>query len=250
MHEIAMQTGNEVRPAYQLYSRRAIALATFFGSVIAGVFLIGSNLKKLDRSEEVLQAYVFGVITLGTLIVLAIKIPSLDKVPDTLFHLVQLGVIELYAYLKIGPDLKEHDEHKGIFYSNWRAIGISLLVLPLVTASIFGINYLTQSRVDFGNGQSVYYEDDAIKAEAQKLGEYLVYAGYFGNDTPADANLRKINDVITVQFFLIDDAFTNKDIIGAFIAMRWEIDKQVFPENKVCFELCDSAYKVKKTLTH
>ncbi len=249
MNENVNQSIEENYHAYQLYSQKAIGIATALGSIIAGVFLIASNLKKLERSEEVLQTYIFGIVIFALILISLIKIPMADNAPGVVIQIIQVGIIYLFANNKIGKDLKLHEEKKGSFYSNWRTVGISLLLLPLVVGALIGVNILGETKVDFGNDQYVYYEYDANEDNAKALGNYLLKVGFFRNDTPIDVTIGKIDGDIYVKFVLADGYWLKPDIIDFFETVRQDLIRYIFKGNNVNIILCDDFYRPKKTIS-
>jgi len=249
MTEEISQPTTELRPEYSLYSQAAISLATVLGSIVAGAFLLGSNLKKLNRSDEVLQTYFFGIVTLGLLLFITFKLPIADKIPGILFELLQVGLIYLFMQHKIGKDLKIHDQRKGIYYSKWRATGISLLCLPLVIAIGIGIYYLSITRVDFKNDHYVYYETGATKEDAKALGKYLTEVGFFGNENPIDVKINKAENAINVYFVLAKDAWFDPEIISSFTLLRLDLVEQIFQNEKINVILCDEYENQKKIIS-
>ncbi len=236
------------RPEYSLYSLSAINLATAFGSILAGAVLLASNLKKVNREDEALQTYIFGFFILILLFFSIILIPNANKIPDALIQLIQVGFIYGFSYYKFNTEFKSHEKKKGKYYSKWRAFGISLLLLPLVLGILFGINFLTEKKVDFGNEQFVYYEFDATKDDAVTLGNYLQKIGFFGSEGPKDVRIGKISNVYTVSFPLVEDAWNDDEIIFLFTQLRSELAENVFKGATVEIKLCNVFNIPKKTI--
>ncbi len=249
MNESLRQSMDEKYPEYKLYSQKSINIATGMGSIIAGSFFLASNLKKLGRSDEVLQTYILGVVSFAIIIFSLIKIPMADKIPGVLIQLIQVGIIYLFANYKIGSDLNAHDEKKGSFYSNWRTTGISLLLLPLVIGVLIGVNLLGETKVDFGNDQFVYYEYEATEENAKTLGNYLLKIEFFGSDTPIDVTIRKVENDIDIKFILADDSWLNPEVVNFFSLVRQELIRDVFKGENVNIILCDVFSNAKKTIS-
>jgi hypothetical protein len=248
MDDISQPT-TDLRPEYSLYSQAAINLATVLGSIIAGSFLLASNLKKLNRTDEVLKTYFFGIITLVLVLFITFKLPIADKIPGILFELLQVGLIYLFVQYKIGKDLKIHSQRKGNYYSKWRAAGISLLCLPIIIAVGVGVYYLTITRVNFKNEHYVYYESGANKDDAKALGNYLIEVGFFGNENPIDVKINKAENAINVYFVLSKDAWLDPEIISSFTLLRLDLVEQIFQNDKINIILCDEYENQKKIIS-
>lgn len=227
------QTVQENIPEHSLYSKTAIDIATAFGSMIAGAFLIASNLKKLGRSDEVFQVYIFNIISFSLLMFLLIKIPFAEKIPDFFIQLLQVAIVHTFTRYKLGNDLENHGAQKGVYYSKWRAVGISMLLLPFVIGIFLGINYLSETKVDFGNGKLIYYKYDANKEDASKLGDYLQRVGVFDNDNEMDIYISKISNDIDISFTVIDKSLLDEELVLMFDRLRTEIQQNVFFKQKV-----------------
>jgi hypothetical protein len=127
---------------YKLFKISGIGLATFFGSAFAGGILLGLNFKRLGNDGAAQKAYIFSL--LATLVIIggAMFIPEDVPVPNVVFT-----VIQLFAMLQIskhfqGADIETHIANNGEIESNWKAFGISLLVLLALLAIIFVLTFI------------------------------------------------------------------------------------------------------------
>lgn len=111
----------------RLYSLAAVGWATVFGSPLAGAYIIAQNLRILGRGTEVRKVWLTGVGVLVALLVLAFILP--ENIPAAAFTAAQ--VVGMYQYGKVtwAEQVAGHAQRGGVFYSNWRAVGIGLLIL-------------------------------------------------------------------------------------------------------------------------
>ncbi|KAF1068876.1 MAG: hypothetical protein GAK45_01246 [Pseudomonas citronellolis] len=104
-----------------LYKLPAVGLATFFGTPIAGAWILQHNLRQLGLSEKIKEVWLCAVILLVAVVGIGWVLP--DNVPGLPFAVVQIVVMQQYAKKLLGERMAGHTR----YYSNWRAFGISLL---------------------------------------------------------------------------------------------------------------------------
>jgi hypothetical protein len=233
----------------KLYSQAALDIATALGSIVAGSFLLASNLKKLGRNDEIYKVFLFSFGVVLAIFLAILNLPSLEKIPGFVWQAFQVAIIHWYAEKMIGEDLRKYTQDNGAFYSRWRAAGIALLITPLVLALFIGVSFLGQTKVDFGNNQCVYYELGATKNDAKRLGNYLIDTEYFGGEYPADVTIDLKNGEINISFVLQDGAWLESEVISYFETARTELAEHVFTDEKVNILLCDGSYDAKKTIS-
>ncbi|MCP1623031.1 hypothetical protein [Pseudomonas nitroreducens] len=123
-----------------LYRLAAVGIATFFGTPIAGAWVIVQNLKALGRAHETRNIWLMGMgLTVG-IFVLGYFLP--DNVSGTP---IAVGtVVSMYYFAKqtFGAAVEKHLAGGGQWRSNWRAFGVSLLFLLGVLAVLFGGAFL------------------------------------------------------------------------------------------------------------
>lgn len=128
----------------RLYDLRAIEIATALSSVLGGAFLISRNLRALgehDKARNTLIAGVVGMIVV-TLIVLSIVLPhGTGRGGGLVIQAAQVVVVYLSASWLTGKAIKQHRASGATFYSRWRAVGVSLLVLPIAAGTFLAVAF-------------------------------------------------------------------------------------------------------------
>jgi hypothetical protein len=124
-------------PAVRLYKISGIALATAFGSVLAGGLLMFLNYRMLGLRRQATRALQYSALAIVVILGIALLIPTGWKVPNVVFTIPQLVVMTVLALQFQGDAIKAHRNGAGQMASNWRALGISLLVMVVVLASLF-----------------------------------------------------------------------------------------------------------------
>lgn len=127
-----LQVASSAQP---LYSLAGIGLATFFGTPLAGAWLLAHDLKALGKHDRLPMLWGLSVALLVATLVLAFVLP--EEVPALPFAIAQLFAMMALARHLIEAEIKHHVAAGGVFLSNWRAVGIGLLVTLGFAALMF-----------------------------------------------------------------------------------------------------------------
>jgi hypothetical protein len=125
----------------ELYKINGIAIATFFGSVLAGGLLMAQNYKQLGKPDEAKKILIYSAIALIIIIALAFVVLDNWNVPAIVFTLPQWVGMQALAQGYQAKDIQAHEEAGGKLASNWKALGISLLVLLAIAAVVFFVAF-------------------------------------------------------------------------------------------------------------
>ncbi|MFR0691680.1 hypothetical protein ACLUTX_19945 [Enterobacterales bacterium AE_CKDN230030158-1A_HGKHYDSX7] len=131
-----LQEGPAAATGEPLYRLAAVGIATFFGTPIAGAWVMMQNLKALGCLEEVRKAWMMGLgFTIGIFVIGYFLPDNISGAPMSI-----ATVVGMYQFAKqtFGVALEQHAAGGGQWRSNWRAFGVSLLILAAVMAVIFG----------------------------------------------------------------------------------------------------------------
>lgn len=131
-----LQDGPAVATGEPLYRLAAVGIATFFGTPVAGAWVMAQNLKRLGRHPQVRNTWIAGVGALIAIFLLGLLLP--ENVPATPINIAAVLGMYHYAKQQFGAAVEQHAAQGGQFASNWRAFGVSLLILAAVMAVIFG----------------------------------------------------------------------------------------------------------------
>lgn len=130
-------TDNEA-PAVEspMYKLVGIGLATAFGTVIAGGFLMSKNFKSMGEHGKARSTMIYAVVAFLAIFGLAFLIPESLNIPNSVFTITQVVVMVQLAKHHQGATLAAIKASNGSFQSNWKAFGISLLFLLGVAATV------------------------------------------------------------------------------------------------------------------
>lgn len=125
----------------RLYSLAAVGWATFFGTPLAGAYVLNHNLKALGLLDKLKATWLLAIGLLLVVTALAFVLP--DNAPGTAFTVAQMMAMYYYAKQLHAPALDAHRAQQGTFFSNWRAVGIGLLMLLAVLVVAIPLLLLT-----------------------------------------------------------------------------------------------------------
>lgn len=120
----------------KLFKVSGIGVATFFGTVLAGGYLMYRNYKNLGRHAEANQALIWSAVAVAAFVGIALLLPENINPPSIGFTVVQVIVITQLAKKFFSDALLDHELHGGKLASNWLAFGISLLVLSILAVML------------------------------------------------------------------------------------------------------------------
>lgn len=127
----------EKPPEYKLYTPKGVMIATFFGTAIAGGYLIAKNYKRLGNDSGAWQAMFYSLlVVIGSFIVgsfLPDNFPSMAVSVPVLFG---MGVVMKHRQ---GAALEQHLQNHGQYESCWKAWGISLLFMVAIALILVAI---------------------------------------------------------------------------------------------------------------
>lgn len=149
----------------ELYSQRAISIATYFGGPLAAGILARQNFINLGKEQLGKNALIIGIISTILLFVGIFSVPDyiIDKIPNPLIPLVYTGIIYLIIEKYQGSELKEHKEKNRPFYSAWKATGIGAICMLFLLGSIFGYAFLSPDDFDtktYDNGIAEFNKNE------------------------------------------------------------------------------------------
>lgn len=200
-------------PAYGLFDSRAIGIATFFGTPIAGASLMFANDRHLGKAGR-------GVMLLAgaTLVTLLVIFISWNIPPggSSIFGLAMLLGMTMLAKKVQGPAVDAHVERGGHLASRWIAFGVALVFLAIVFGAVFMIYKMKEGpKVVIGAKDEIYYTGTATLAEAQALGAALQGAHYF-QDNGVTVLLDKGSAGTAVSFVVKDGIWNQPKMVSAF----------------------------------
>ena len=134
--------GKQKTYSYRLFKVTGIGVATFFGTALAGGYLIYRNYKNLGNDAAAKKVMLLSAVATAALFGVSLIIPEGVAGPNVGLTIAQVVVMTQLAKKWFEDDLLDHEVNGGTLASNWLAFGISLLVflllLLLVVAVVVG----------------------------------------------------------------------------------------------------------------
>jgi hypothetical protein len=191
-------------PAYRLFDSTSVAIATLFGSPIAGTILMGVNYRRLGNASSQALALVIGLAATGVAVLLGYLMPqgATGGVAVALLLATRTAAKSMQ-----GPAVEQHVSQGGKLGSRWAAFGVGLAALAVILGGIVGFEMLRRGpKVTIGTKDEVYYSGSAAKEDAQTLGAALKTSGFF-QDKGVTVLLSKGEGGSIVSFVVQDGAW-------------------------------------------
>ena len=134
--EAARLPGAEVA----LFTSQQIALATFFGSALAGSALLGLNELRLGRPQAGALSLLFGVFGTAALVALALVAPEGAPVSH-IFGIATILLLRAIAEKRQGAFVGAHLAAGGKKASSWAAFGVGVVGLVLIFVPVFVVAF-------------------------------------------------------------------------------------------------------------
>jgi hypothetical protein len=127
-------------PTQKLYSPGQIALAAFLGSPLAACWFFARNYRQLDQPKIAKQYLIWGGIGTAAMLVIAFFLP--DRFPNSVIPIgYTLGLFQAAKHIH-GTTVARHVSAGGSLGSWWSVVGVSLLILTIVLAAVFGVVFI------------------------------------------------------------------------------------------------------------
>jgi hypothetical protein len=127
-----------------------------------------------------------------------------------------------------------------------------VLLVVVVAAALGGLYYVGSrfmgERLDFGNGQEVYYAEGATKEQADAVGHVLLEEKYFaGSDSTV--RLARAGDGFVVSFVVKPGLWDQETEPRYFFLLGGILSNKVFHDAPVEVRMCDEYLRPHKTVT-
>ncbi|ECJ7923806.1 hypothetical protein DEC12_24645 [Salmonella enterica] len=129
-------------PVYKLYSVLAVGFTTFFGTCLAGGFLISINWMRLGFPKKSITTMLISCLVLCFSFLFQTKV--FPGIPSAAISLPSVFLFMLWSHLSQGRLLKIHIQQLGEMESGWKVLGISIFFMFFVGAvSVFLYSYFS-----------------------------------------------------------------------------------------------------------
>jgi hypothetical protein len=122
------------------------------------------------------------------------------------------------------------------------SILIFTMLFSLILSGCSGSNYGT--KLNFGDNNELYYTDSVTLKEAQALGDYLVKADFFADDSNTrSVQLNKNGSTYEFRMVMKEGLDKDQDTIDLMKLFIVELSDNVFNGESVDAHLCDETFK-------
>ena len=130
---------------YKLYKTMSITVATFFGSAIAGGYLMSQNLRRLGRYRDAQLSLIGGVLLTILLAALGFLLPENSAGGNIIPTIVPAIVMHQWAKHSMQANIDQHQISGGGMESSWKAFGIGLATLVGLVVVVWAFSFIGMS---------------------------------------------------------------------------------------------------------
>ncbi len=226
MSTTAPQAIQTATPDYSLYDSGAVALATLFGTPVAGASLMALNYRRLGKTGMALTTLFAGLAVTSVVIALSWNLPRAVDFPIALVLLIAVRQI---ARIAQGQALNEHAEKGGRSGSKGIAIGSGLAFFTVIVAMFFAVGSISGqatsgSSLTIGTKDEIFYSGSATRQEAEALGSALKESGYL-SDRGVSVFLAKGSEGTIISYVAKEGSWNAPSLVSSFE----EITRQAAP---------------------
>jgi len=209
---------NGVAQTPPLYDANAVSLATFFGTPVAGGWLMFLNQCRLGRSGRGWLILLCAAAMTGLIILVGWNIPQ--TVSSVIAILLVYGMRQTASVVQ-GKEIAAHIAQGGRLGSKWTAVGIALIFLAVLFGTVFLALFIPTYKLDHGpkvivgSKDEVFYTGTATQSQAQAVGNDLKADGYF-QDHGATVILDQSAGATSLSFVVKEGSWNDASTIGSF----------------------------------
>lgn len=236
----------------RLFSPVNIAVATFFGTALAGSILLALNYRRAGKPRAAFYSVVFGAAIAFAVIAIALFTPD-TRVVQTAFTALNIGLclgLKRFCEIWQGADIAAHRAAGGTVGAGWPTAGIAVgcmvgVLAVLVAGLLVQWKVKAGDSVEFGDS-TVYYKDGVTEAEAREVGETLEELGWFGGGNAMDIQVRRRGGEIHIAFIV--DPAAAAELEDDFRVLADAVSEDVFGGDPVRIDFADDEFNVKKSV--
>ena len=89
---------------------------------------MAENFKVFGESDKARTAWSYAILVMAAILGIIFFMPGADRIPNIVFPVVYAGVTNALVQNYQRKNISNHFSAGGEFFSNWRALGIGLLI--------------------------------------------------------------------------------------------------------------------------
>ncbi len=129
---------------------------------------------------------------------------------------------------------------------NFRKYLIVIVLIPILSLFLQSCDNYGE-KLEFGKGE-LYYKAPVSKELANKLGNFLLESGFFGNENAVSVQLLKENDVYQFRMVVQEGKEKDESLTDVFKLFGSQIAEAVLDGAKLEYHLCDKYFKTLKVI--
>ena len=226
----------------KIYTERKILAGVLLGGSLAGAYYLWRTFRAFGKPRHAVAAVIFALIIL--IVTLAsMFVPVLDKVPNFVFHGLQIGIAlgAIRGYLS--SEINAHIENGGAVYGWGNTMLVAVISIIITLGPLLA--FLCLSPDSFNNRTTHYYgalkheivfdPENLSEVEAGRIAAALTSTGYFDEEVRKTVDAAKMDDRFIITVYCTDEART-PEIIELYRMLRSEIQPS-FPSNRIVIDM-------------
>lgn len=129
---------------------------------------------------------------------------------------------------------------------NFRKYLMLIILIPIAVLLLQSCDNYGE-KIEYGKGE-LYYKPPVSKELANKLGNFLVESGFFGNENAVSVQLLKENDVYQFRMVVQEGKEKDESLTDVFKLFGSQISEAVLDGAKLEYHLCDKYFTTLKII--
>lgn len=248
---VEINIGNEINQEVNLTSPKKLWNPKFFliismlFSFLPAAILYSLNYGRLglNKKRNVSMAISF----IAFIIMISIALIINQSIVKSIFYGINIGAA-VFMNNDQSKIFKDHIINGGRKASYLIPVLVSTVITTILFALIFYTSNIPDQKLMFKSNE-LYYTENVQKSDAEKLGNYLSEQGFFTENSKISVKIDKKST--TYEFSLIVDKsrLGDKEVEQSIKYLGEVLSKNVFNNNNVDINLCDSVFKPLKTIS-
>jgi hypothetical protein len=226
----------------KIYTERKILTGVLIGGSAAGAYYFWRTFRALGKPGHAVAAVsiaaVVMLVTLGSLF-----IPALDRVPSSVFHIIQTGLAlgAIRGFLSTG--IAGHIDENRTVYGWGNTILVAVISMTITMGAVVAVLLVAPDSFDgrtvrhYGTlKHEIEFEPaNVTEPEAGRIAAALTSVGFFDQEAKKTVDLAKSGDRFIITVYCNDEART-PEIIEQFKELRSELQRS-FPANPIVIDM-------------
>lgn len=235
---------NNTKPIKKLWNPKSFIIFSALFSFLPAGIMYSLNYGRCGNQQKKWTSLILTLIAFITLCTLSFIIPN--NITNSLSFGINIG-IGVYLMNTQTILYQEHIQNGGERASYLLPIITGIFILVLLIFTVMYSQYIPQKTLNYNKNQ-LFYTNNVTEAQAKKLGDFLETEGFFKADSRTDVKIDKQEDTYVFSMIIKDEYIDNQEVVDNMKLVSDELSIYVFENSKVKIDLCNSRFKVVKSI--